>query len=113
MAQTKTKQCWLQNAKRNGNGDKEYVLNTRVSGCLLISVCRVPTLWIISSLMYEGVRNAIFHQRLGKEYNLIRLYDTQGKEEMAVLPFIARNSNLEDHPLAGTVDGGETSTSML
>lgn len=63
--------------------------------------------------MYEGVRNAIFYQRLGKVYDLIRSYDTQGKEEMAVLPFIARNFNLEDPPLAGTADVGETSTSML
>ena len=63
--------------------------------------------------MYEGVRNAIFHQGLGKEHKLIRLYDTQGKEETAVLPFIARNSNLEDPPLAGTADVGGTSTSML
>lgn len=63
--------------------------------------------------MYEGVRNAVFHQALCKEYNLIRIYGTQGKEEMAVLPFIARNSNLEDPRLAGTADVGETSTSVL
>ncbi len=62
--------------------------------------------------MYEGVRNAVFHQRLGKDHELIRIYDTQGKEEMAVLPFIARNSNLEDPRLVGTADVGETSTSM-
>ena len=63
--------------------------------------------------MYEEVRNAVFHQALCKEYNLIRICDTQGREELVVLPFIARNSNLEDPRVAGTADAGETSTSVL
>jgi len=63
--------------------------------------------------MYGRVRNAVFHQTLCKGYNLIRIYDIQGKEEMVVSPFIARNSNLEDLRPAGTADVGETSTSVL
>ena len=63
--------------------------------------------------MYEGVRNAVSHQSLAKDHDLLRIYATQGKGEMAVLPFIARNSNLEDRRLVGMADVGETSTSML
>jgi hypothetical protein len=92
---------------------RSMYVNVRVSGWVFISACRGPTLWTISLSIYGGVRNAAFYQTLCKEYNLIRVYDTQGKGEMAVLPFIARNSNLEDPPLAGTVDEGETSTSVL
>jgi len=62
--------------------------------------------------MYEGVRNAVFHHTLCESYNLMLICDTQGKEEMAVLPFIAKNSNLEDPRLAGTADAGETYTSV-
>lgn len=54
-----------------------------------------------------------FTKRLCKEYKLIRIYDIQGKEEMAVSPFIARSSNLEDLRLAGMADVGETFTSVL
>ena len=63
--------------------------------------------------MYDRVRNATFHQPLCREYNLILIYGIQGKEEMAVLPFTARNSNLEDLRPAGTADAGEISTYVL
>ena len=55
----------------------------------------------------------LFHQTLCKEHNLIRVYDTQGKEEMAVSPFIARSSNLEAPRPAGTAGAAETSTFVL
>ena len=80
---------------------------------IFISDYRGPVLWTISLSIYERVRNAVFHPKPYEEYNLIRIYNIQGKEEMVVSPFIARNSNLEDLRLAGTVDVGETSTSVL